>query len=231
MQTQILIHEDSCQGYTSNRFPLSYNGLLYPYTEDTGFTFNVNYEDRKMTASVVCDGHSGYMTSYIICEFIQTVFPKIINTSQGNITNALAQLFVDVEDHVNKMKSKIGSSGSTCNVTVFDLTMKQVFVASLGDSPTMCYRKDDSGKFYLAWKSKDQDCADKEEVDRMVQIHKKNGDSIASVSNVVYEVTIKGVGTGVWRNTRTDGMLHSSIGDIYLEYYPGIVNKIPRIYS
>lgn len=106
------------------------------------------------------------------------------------------------------MKNLLGNSGATCNVTVFDPTNEKVFVASLGDSPTMLYRNDANGNYKLLCKSKDQDCADSDEIERMIEIHKKNGEPNATAESVVFEVQVGGKPSGVFRNKRSQMMLH-----------------------
>lgn len=227
----IIIHEDACQGYTHLKFPICHEGKFIPYTEDFGTTFDVVFEKRKLTISVVCDGHSGYQTSCLVVDFIPTAFHSCLELALGDITNALSILFEKISFHVLRKSHVVAISGSTCNVTVFDPTKEKVYVACLGDSPTLRYSKDSTGNYYLAWMTKVQDCEDIEEIERMVQIHRQNGNKYASAEDVVYEVKMNGKPSGVWRNKRTHCMINSSFGDFQCEYYQGIVNTIPRIYS
>ena len=227
----IRIHEDYLQGYTYYDTPIFRNGISIPYTEDAGTTFEVSFQERKMLVSVVCDGHSGYLTAFLVVEFIPTALQECVDNASGDIKIALLSLFEKTASHVRKNSNIIGISGSTCNVTIFDISKEEVFVASLGDSPTLRYRKDSDGKYSLVWRSVDQDCSDPDEIERMVQIHRKNGCTKATKENVVFEVTFAGVPSGVWRNRHTQSMLHSSFGDFHSEYYTGIFNTIPRIYS
>ena len=228
---KVLVHEDALQGYTHANSPICHGRNVYPYTEDTGTIFEVIFQERKLTVSVVCDGHSGYKTAILVSEFIPTIFEYCLELSSNDIQAALSILFNKTALYIKDNPNLIGLSGSTCNVTVFDLEKESVYVASLGDSPTLRYRKDSNGKYNLVWRTIDQDCADAEEIERMVQVHKKNGEPNATSENVVYEVFVSGEPSGVWRNKRTEGMLHSSFGDIRCEYYPGIMNTVPRIYS
>ena len=79
-------------------------------------------------------------------------------------------------------------------MTVFDPERGLVYVASLGDSPTMQYRRA-LGKFALVWRTVDQDCADEGEIRRMEAVHAAHGDA----SPAVVEVVRGGVRTGVYR--------------------------------
>ena len=228
---QVLVHEDAVQGYTHIYSPICHKGRIYPYTEDAGTIFEVIFRERKLTVSVVCDGHSGYKAANLVCEFIPTIFEYCLELSSDDIQAALSILFNKTATHIKDNPNLVGISGCTCNVTVFDLEKESVYIASLGDSPTLRYRKDSNGKYHLVWRTIDQDCADSEEIERMVQIHKKNGQPNATSEDVVYEVIDSGEPSGIWRNKRTQAMLHSSFGDIPCDYYPGIVNTVPRIYS
>jgi len=65
----------------------------------------------------------------------------------------------------------------------------------------------------------------------MIQVHKNNGDTTATRESVVYEIVVAGHRTGVYRNKKSDCMLHASFGDFYNNYYPNMVNTVPRIYT
>ena len=181
---------------------------------------------RTLTVSSVCDGHAGYMASYTVTKRIPELFPTCLDEAGGDIPVTLGRLFAALAVETSHM-----SSGTTCNVTVFDPASEKVHVASLGDSPTLRYRKGPRGAFRLVWQSVDQDRADPAEIDRMVDVHRRNGDLTADAGSVVYQMMIAGQPTGVWRNRQTQCMTHSSFGDVHNNYYPGMVNTLPRIYA
>lgn len=229
----IRLHEDAHQGYTASKPSIYFDGRSHPYTEDTGATFEVVYplggpaeRVRTLTVSSVSDGHAGYLASYTVTKLIPEVFPSCLEAANGDVPDALSRLFATLAEQTAQM-----SSGTTCNVTVFDPAHGKVHIASLGDSPTLRYRKGPRGTFRLIWKSVDQDCGDPAEIDRMVQVHRLNGDFTADASTVVFQVMRGDRPTGVWRNRQTQCMTHSSFGDALNEYYPNIVNRIPRIYT
>ena len=222
---------DKRQGYTHYKPRVDFGDHTYEYTEDTGTFFTVTYGERKLGVSSVCDGHAGYETSFTVTSIIQRLFGLAISESLGCVKTALLRLFEMIATEILTMEKLLGNSGATCNVTVFDPANEKVFVASLGDSPTMLYRKDDNGNYKLLCKSKDQDCADTEEIERMIEIHKKNGELNATAESVVFEVEIGGKKTGVFRNKRSQMMIHSSFGDYGRDYYKGVVNTVPRVYE
>jgi serine/threonine protein phosphatase PrpC len=227
----IIMHKASHQGRSVGNRLIHFNGRTHLYTEDTGFTFEVEYKDQHLSVSTLCDGHGGYMTSYIVTDAIPELFPVCLELSFGDIRMALERLFKELATYINSIANIIGDSGTTCNVTVFDQTNDFVHVASLGDSPTLRYSKDYNGKYRLVWKSDDQDCGDREEIERMIKIHRDNGHENAVDSDVVYQTILKGKETGIWRNRWTGCMTHSSFGDLKNNYYTGMVNTKPRIYS
>jgi len=222
---------DKRQGYTHYKPRLDFGDHTYEYTEDTGTFFTVMHEERKLGVSTVCDGHAGYETSFTVTSVIERLFSVAISESLGCVKTALSLLFEMIANEILKMKMLLGSSGATCNVTVFDPTNEKVFVASLGDSPSMLYRKDENGNYKLLHKSKDQDCSDSDEIERMIEIHKKNGEPHATAETVVFEVKSGGKPTGVFRNKRSQMMLHSSFGDYCRDYYKGVMNTVPRVYE
>ena len=231
----IRMHEDAHQGYTATKPSIYFGGRSHPYTEDTGTTFVMDYPrvptaddapTRTLTVSSVCDGHAGYMASYTVSKRIPELFPTCLDEAGGDIPVTLGRLFAALAVETSHM-----SSGTTCNVTVFDPASEKVHVASLGDSPTLRYRKGPRGAFRLVWQSVDQDCADPAEIDRMVDVHRRNGDLTADAGSVVYQMMIAGQPTGVWRNRQTQFMTHSSFGDVHNNYYPGMVNTVPRVYT
>lgn len=236
LQRGIRIHEDARRGYTTRKPSLYFDGRSYEYTEDTGATFEVVYShhdsndhdpaDRTLTVSSVCDGHAGYLASYTTTKRIRELFPTCIVDAKGDVVVALERLFAKLAGETAHL-----TSGTTCNVTVFDPRQKKVYIASLGDSPTLRYRKGPRGKFRLVWKSDDHDCADPTEVERMVRVHQQHGDETADADAVVYQVMNGDQPTGVWRNRQTQCMLHSSFGDLHNNYYPKMVNTVPRIYT
>jgi len=232
MQSDVIrVDQAEHQGYTVLKPGLEFQEKEYKYTEDTGTCFEINIDGKNLVVSSVCDGHAGYQTSFFVTSIIEKTFTKIIFETKGNVEKALTLLFVELANEVLQKQDMLANSGSTCNVMVFDSTNERVHVASLGDSPTLKYNRDDQNRYYLDWKTIDQDCADPDEIERMVQIHKKYGDINATESSVVYEVQTGGVGTGVFRNKRTDMMLMSSFGDFRFNYYPEMMNTIPRISS
>ena len=222
---------DKRQGYTHYKPRLDFADHSYEYTEDTGTFFTVTYEERKLGVSTVCDGHAGYETSFTVTSVIQRLFEEAIAESLGCVKTALPRLFEMIANKILTMKMLLGNSGATCNVTVFDPANEKVFVASLGDSPTLLYRKDENGNYKLFCKSKDQDCSDSDEIERMIEIHKKNGEPNATAESVVFEVKAGCKPTGVFRNKRSQMMLHSSFGDYCRDYYTGVVNTVPRVYE
>jgi serine/threonine protein phosphatase PrpC len=162
---------------------------------------------------------------------MQRLFLQSVEEESSDLEATLRLLFQKITAEVLKIKAQLGLSGTTCNVTVIDAQNEQVVVASLGDSPTLIYDKNNDGAHFLEWKSVDQDCADKDEIERMVQVHKDNGDIMATSKTVVYEVEVAGIGTGVFRNRKSMCMLHASFGDFSNQYYPGVVTTVPRIYT
>ena len=224
-------HDDERQGYTTDRPDLVFNGRTHRYTEDTGTTFEVVYpsdsdDARTLLASTVCDGHAGFFASYTVTNRIPQLFPTCIVETHGDVGKALRLLFAKLADETADL-----TSGTTCNVTVFDPTNETVHIASLGDSPTLRYRRGPSGHFGLIWQSEDQDCKDPVEVERMVEVHRRNGDPQADASTVVFQVMSNGHPTDIWRNRITQSMVHSSFGDVQNNYHPGMVNAIPRVYA
>ena len=231
MSDQIKVHSDARQGYTVVKQRLYFGDASFEYTEDTGTTFEAEYNGRRIFVSSVCDGHSGYMTSYSVTSMIQRLFLQSVEEESSDIEATLRLLFQKIAAEALKIKVQLGRSGTTCNVTVIDTQNEQVVVASLGDSPTLIYGKNKDGAHFLEWKSVDQDCADKEEIERIVQVHKENGDMMATSDTVVFEIKVGGIPTGVFRNRKSLCMIHASFGDFYNEYYPGVVTTVPRIYT
>ena len=231
MSSQFKGHSDARQGYTVVKNRLHFGDASYDYTEDTGTTFEAEYNGRRLFVSSVCDGHAGYMTSYSVTSMIQRLFLQSVKEESGDIEAILRLLFQKITAEVLTIKEQLGRSGTTCNVTVIDSENEQVVVASLGDSPTLIYEKNKDGAHFLEWKTVDQDCSDKGEIERMVQVHKDNGNTSATSNTVVYEIEVEGKPTGVFRNKRSQCMIHASFGDFSNNYYPGIVTTLPRIYT
>jgi serine/threonine protein phosphatase PrpC len=223
----IIMHKAFHQGRGMKKQRIYFNGQSHLYTEDSGCTFEVKYKTQNFSVSTICDGHGGYMASYIVTDAIQDLFSLCLELSFGDVRIALERLFAELTLYISSMPDIIGNSGTTCNVTVFDEENDFVHIASLGDSPTLKYSKGNDGKYRLMWKSDDQDCEDMEERERMLKIHQDNGND----SDVVYESILEGKKTGIWRNCRTGCTTHSSFGDLKNNYYPGMVNTKPRIYS
>lgn len=231
LSNQINVHSDARQGYTVVKQRLLFGDASFDYTEDTGATFEAEYNGRRLFVSSVCDGHAGYMTSYSVTSMMQRLFLQSVEEESGDLEATLRLLFQKITTEVSTIKDQLGRSGTTCNVTVIDPQNEQVVVASLGDSPTLIYDKNNDGAHFLEWKSVDQDCGDEEEIERMIQVHKDNGDMMAVSDTVVYEVEIEGKPTGVYRNKRSMCMTHASFGDFSNNYYPGMVTTLPRIYT
>ena len=229
-QDQIEVHSDARQGYTIVKPRLFFADAEYDYTEDTGTQFEVEHNGRTLLVSSVCDGHTGYMASYSVTSMIERLFLQALEETNGELESTLRLLFEKITAEVLTLKFSIGRSGTTCNVTVIDTENKQVVVASLGDSPSLLYSKN-NGRYELEWKSVDQDCADEEEIQRMIQVHKNNGDTTATRESVVFEIEVAGHKSGVYRNRRTQCMIHASFGDFYNNYYLGMVSTTPRIYT
>lgn len=230
-KSDISVAQAEHQGYTVSKPGFEFEKKVYKYTEDTGTCFEVEASGKTLVVSSVCDGHAGYQTSFFLTSIMQEKFTEAILEAEGDVEKALSLLFVKLTNEVSKKRDMLANSGSTCNVTVFDSANARVYIANLGDSPTLKYNRDNENRHFLDCRTTDQDCADPVEVERMVQIHKQNGDLNASKMSVVYEVNLGGVGTGVYRNTRTDMMLMSSFGDFRFNYFPGMVNTIPLISS
>ena len=229
---KIVVHSDSRQGYTIVKRRLFFQDSGYDYTEDTGTKFEAEYNGVKFFVSSVCDGHAGYMASYSVTGMIKQLFLQALEETSGDLEETLRLLFEKITAKVLSIKDHLGISGTTCNVTVIDPQNEQVVVASLGDSPTLLYSKNSNGTYFLENKTDDQDCADIRERERMAQIHIANGDTMATSDTVVFEVKdYEGKSTGVFRNKKTECMLHASFGDFYNNYYPGMVTTVPRIYK
>ena len=230
-EKSLIMHKASHQGRSMRKQRIYFNGQSHLYTEDTGSTFEVKYKTQQFSVSTICDGHGGYMASYIVTDAIPELFSLCLELSFGDVRIALERLFAELTLYISSISDIIGNSGTTCNVTVFDEENDFVHIASLGDSPTLKYSKGNDGKYRLMWKSDDQDCEDMEERERMLKIHQDNGNENAVDSDVVYQSILEGKKTGIWRNRRTGCMTQSSFGDLKNNYYPGIVNTKPRIYS
>jgi serine/threonine protein phosphatase PrpC len=229
-QDQIEVHSDARQGYTIVKPRLFFGDAEFDYTEDTGIQFKAVHNGRTLLVSSVCDGHAGYMTSYSVTSMMERLFLEALKETNGELESTLRLLFEKIAAEVLTLRHRIGRSGTTCNVTVIDQENKQVVVASLGDSPTLLYSKN-NGRYELEWKSVDQDCADEEEIQRMIQVHKNNGDTTATRESVFFEIVVAGHKSGIYRNKKSECMLHASFGDYYNNYYPGMVNTVPRIYT
>jgi serine/threonine protein phosphatase PrpC len=227
----IRVDQAEHQGYTVLKPGLEFQEKEYKYTEDTGTCFELDVSGKNLVVSSVCDGHAGYQTSFFVTSIMKKTFIEVIFETEGDVEKALSLLFVKLSNEVSQKRDMLANSGSTCNVTVFDSTNERVYVASLGDSPTLKYNRDDQNRYYLDWKTIDQDCSDPDEIERMVQIHRQYGDLDATKSSVVYEVQTGGIRTKVLRNKKTDMMIMSSFGDFRFNYYPGMINTTPRISS
>ena len=140
-QTQIEVHSDARQGYTIVKPRLFFGDAGYDYTEDTGTNFEVLHNGRRLLVSSVCDGHAGYMASYSVTSMIERLFLEALKETDGELEQTLRLLFEKITAEVLSIKIRLGRSGTTCNVTVIDEENEQVVVASLGDSPTLLYSK------------------------------------------------------------------------------------------
>jgi hypothetical protein len=139
--------------------------------------------------------------------------------------------------------------GATCNVTVVHAPTMVMTVASLGDSPTLVYERVASHErvasiashervasqesherqesYVLAFRTKDQDCADEEERARL-----------RALGLYVFEQRVVAPdgsthATGVFRCRTaggTDTSTMSSFGDAAHDVPRGAVNKAPRVY-
>lgn len=227
---QIIVNSDTRQGYTILKKRIFFQDAVYDYTEDIGTQFEADFNGKKFFVSSVCDGHAGYMASYSVTGMIKQLFLQALEEKNGDLELTLQLLFEKITAKVLMIKDHLGISGTTCNVTVIDPQNEQVVVASLGDSPTLLYSKNINGLYFLENKTNDQDCADIQERERMAQIHISNGDTTATSDTVVFEVKVDGKPSGIFRNKKTECMLHASFGDFYNNYYPGMVTTTPRIY-
>lgn len=233
----IIMHKTQLQGRDSKKQNIQFKGQSFKYTEDTGCVFDSVYYDPKdnsrkrvLHVSSICNGHGGYMASYLATDVIPDLFPDCLDFTKSNITDALYLLFSKLTSYINSFGNEIlNNSGTSCNVIVFDPDDEKIYIANLGDSMTLRYRKQDNGEYKLIWKIDEQTCGDKLEISRMVDIHKENGFLDSKESDVVYEVLLNNKGTGVWKNKISDAISHSALGDLQNNYYPGIVNTIPRV--
>ena len=116
----IIMHKASHQGRSMRKARIYFNGQTHLYTEDTGSTFEVKYKTQRFSVSTICDGHGGYMASYIVTESIPELFSLCLELSFGDVRIALERLFAELTIYISSISDIIGNSGTTCNVTVFD---------------------------------------------------------------------------------------------------------------
>jgi hypothetical protein len=235
----IIMHKTQLQGRHAEKPNIEFKGQTFKYTEDTGCVFDsVYYEpednSRKRTlhVSCICNGHGGHMASYLVVDAIPELFPECLDITSGNITDALYLLFSKLTSYINSIGNELlNNSGTSCNIMVFDIDNEKVYIANLGNSSCIRYRRAENGDYKLIWKIAEQNCGDELEINRMVEIHKENGFLDSKASDVIYEVLLNNKGTGVWKNKISDAITHSALGYLQNNYYPNMVNTIPRVES
>jgi len=153
----IIMHKASHQGNNICKPLIHFNSQIHLYTENSGCTFEVVFKNKKISVSTLCDGHDGYFASYMVTSIISDLFSDCIEKTNGDIYTALELLFAELIFYLTKLGDDLVNSKTTCNVMVFDSTEEKVYVASLGNSLSLRYRKQD-GKYNFIWKSKEQDC-------------------------------------------------------------------------
>lgn len=204
-------------GYTARRKPPTAEGL--PYTEDHSARFEVG----EYHFFCVFDGHGGDETASALARVVPLLARELF-ASVGSVESVLLLLFERIDAEIAT------KSGATCNVTVVHAPTMVMTVASLGDSPTLVYElvaAHERKAYVLAFRTKDQDCADEEEQARL-----------RALGLYVFEQRVVAPdgythATGVFRcrtagGTETATM--SSFGDAAHDVPRGAVNKVPRVY-
>jgi serine/threonine protein phosphatase PrpC len=164
-------------GYTARRKPPTAEGL--PYTEDHSARFEVG----EYRFFCVFDGHGGDETSSALARIVPRLARELFESmesveasgSVGSVEAGLLLLFERIDAEI--ASSGLAKGGATCNVTVVHAPTMVMTVASLGDSPTLVYERHESHEsherqasqesYVLAFRTKDQDCADEEEQARL----------------------------------------------------------------
>ena len=153
----IIMHKASQQGNSICKTLINFNSQIHLYTEKSGCTFEVVFKNKKISVSTLCDGHDGYFASYMVTSITPDLFSDCIEKTNGDIYTALELLFAELTFYLTRPGEDLVNSKTTCNVMVFDSTEEKVYVASLGNSLSIRYRKQD-GQFRFIWKSKEEEC-------------------------------------------------------------------------
>ena len=224
-------------GYTARRKEPTAEGLLY--TEDHSARFEVG----EYRFFCVFDGHGGDETSSALARIVPRLARELFESagSMGSVEAGLLILFERIDAEI--ASSGLTKSGATCNVTVVHAPTMVMTVASLGDSPTRVYervashervasiasheRQASQESYVLAFRTKDQDCADEEERARL-----------RALGLYVFEQRVVAPdgsthATGVFRCRTAGGAdtsTMSSFGDAAHDVPRGAVNKVPRVY-
>lgn len=239
-------------GYTARRKPPTAEGLLY--TEDHSARFEVG----EYHFFCVFDGHGGDETSSALARIVPRLARELFEAMEsveasgtgGSVEARLLILFERIDAEIaSSGLTGLTKGGATCNVTVVHAPTMVMTVASLGDSPTLVYERNESHEsherhesheshesqerqasqesFVLAFRTKDQDCADEEERARL-----------RALGLYVFEQRVVAPdgsthATGVFRCRTaggTDTSTMSSFGDAAHDVPRGAVNKVPRVY-
>ena len=230
-------------GYTARRKAPTAEGLLY--TEDHSARFEVG----EYRFFCVFDGHGGDETSSALARIVPRLARELFESVEsaeymetveslevlGSVEAVLLILFERIDAEI--ASSGLTKSGATCNVTVVHAPTMVMTVASLGDSPTLVYERHERHErhesherqesYVLAFRTKDQDCADEEEQARL-----------RALGLYVFEQRVVAPdgsthATGVFRCRTaggTDTATMSSFGDAANDVPRGAVNKVPRLY-
>jgi serine/threonine protein phosphatase PrpC len=236
-------------GYTARRKEPTAEGLLY--TEDHSARFEVG----EYRFFCVFDGHGGDETSSALARIVPRLARELFEASGsvdavGSVEAGLLILFERIDAEIaSSGLTGLTKGGATCNVTVVHAPTMVMTVASLGDSPTLVYERVASHErvasiashervasqesherqesYVLAFRTKDQDCADEEERARL-----------RALGLYVFEQRVVAPdgsthATGVFRCRTaggTDTSTMSSFGDAAHDVPRGAVNKAPRVY-
>ena len=233
-------------GYTARRKAPTADGVLY--TEDHSARFEVG----EYRFFCVFDGHGGDETSSALARIVPRLARELFESMEsveavetvesvevlGSVEAVLLILFERIDAEIaSSGLTGLTKSGATCNVTVVHAPTMVMTVASLGDSPTLLYERHESQErqesqasqesYVLAFRTKDQDCADEEEQARL-----------RALGLYVFEQRVVAPdgsthATGVFRCRTaggTDTSTMSSFGDAAHDVPRGAVNKVPRVY-
>lgn len=230
-------------GYTARRKPPTAEGVLY--TEDHSARFEVG----EYHFFCVFDGHGGDETSSALARIVPRLARELFESAEsvgasgsvdavGSVEAGLLLLFERIDAEI--ASSGLTKGGATCNVTVVHAPTMVMTVASLGDSPTLVYERHERHEsqerqasqasqepYVLAFRTKDQDCADEEEQARL-----------RALGLYVFEQRVVAPdgsthATGVFRCRTAGGAdtsTMSSFGDAAHDVPRGAVNKVPRVY-